>query len=199
MRTDLAFMRVHIYTILAALIALALIPSTALAAPKKVSLRFSATSYSVTESNTTFNVTVQRSGPTAGTTSVNYAVDPSSTAVGGGINYSFTPGTLTFTPGQTQKTFPVTIVDNSTFNPPNKTIVLKLSGAPAGVQLKNNPATLTIIDNDGPGTIDLSSSTYSVVESAGVATVTVTRASATNISESVQYTTTALAPGRRCR
>src|SRR6185503_13759461 len=56
-------------------------------------------------------------------------------------------------------------------------------------------ATVTILDDDGPGTMDFSSPTYSVVEGAGIATITVTRASAANLVESVDYTTVELAAG----
>src|SRR3954453_3090129 len=101
---------------------------------------------------------------------------------------------VTFAPGETSKTIPVTIVDNSTANAPNKTIVFKLSSAaPAGTQLKNNPTTVTIVDDEGPGQIDFSSNAYTVLESGGFATITVTRTGASNLSESVQYATAAAA------
>jgi Calx-beta domain len=89
----------------------------------------------------------------------------------------------------------VPIVDNQTFDPPNKRFTVTLSnpqpsGAPFAATIKPpTKAIVTILDNDGPGTIDLSSPTYSVVEGAGVATITVVRDSAPNISESVDYAT----------
>ena len=52
-------------TLIAALIALALIPSTAFGAPKKVFLKWSSTAYSVGENAGHFDITVQRSGNTA--------------------------------------------------------------------------------------------------------------------------------------
>jgi Calx-beta domain len=55
--------------------------------------------------------------------------------------------------------------------------------------------TVAILDDDGPGTIDFSDPSYSVVEGAGVATITVARASASNLVESVDYTTTELPAG----
>jgi hypothetical protein len=202
MRTDLAYMRLRAFTVIATLCALALVPSTALAAPKKVSFRFSATAYSVVEANTAFNVTVQRTGNTRVAASVRVSDQGTGTAVTSGPNPNydaFTPQVLNFAAGETSKTVQVTIHDNTTFDPPNKTIVMLLdqatSSSPAGAKIATPTTTITILDNDGPGTIDFSSSTYSVVENAGVATVTVNRNSATNISESVDYTTTALAAG----
>ena len=48
---------------------------------------------------------------------------------------------------------------------------------------------LTIIDNEGPGTLDFSSSSYTVLEGAGLATVTVNRIGASNLKLSVDYAT----------
>ena len=157
-----------------ALITLAIFSSPASAAPRKVALRFSATTYSVPESAGTFNVTVMRSGNTSAAASVAYSDNGTGTAVGGGTDYSFTGGTLNFAAGQTSKTIPVTITDNSTANAPNKTIVLRLANAtPAGSQIKTATTALTIIDNEGPGTLDFSAGSYTVLEGAGAASVTV--------------------------
>ncbi|MFL5840092.1 MAG: Calx-beta domain-containing protein [Thermoleophilaceae bacterium] len=191
MRTELAYMRVRALTLIATVFALALVPSTALAAPKKVFLKFSATSYSVAENAGGFDVKVQRTGNTSAAASVDYSDNNTGTATGGGVNYSFAPGTLNFAAGETSKTFHVTIVDNGTANAPNKTIVFKLSNATssAQTQIKTPTSTLTIIDNEGPGTIDFNSTAYTVVESAGLATITVTRTGASNLSVSVDYST----------
>src|ERR1041384_2247454 len=168
--------------LLSALITLAIFCSPASAAPKKVAFKLSATPYSVPENAGTFNVTVVRSGNTSAAASINYSDNGTGTATGGGTDYSFSGGTLNFAPGQTSKTFPVTIVDNATANAPNKTIVLKLSGAtPAGSQIRAPTTALTIIDNEGPGTLDFSAGEYTVLESAGVATVTVKRIGAPNL------------------
>jgi hypothetical protein len=152
--------------------------------------KFSATGYSVAENAGTFNVTVQRSGNTSAAASIEYSDNGTGTATGGGVNYSFTGGTLNFAAGQTTKTFPVTIVDNGTANAPNKTIVFRLSNAaPPGSQIKTTTATLTIIDNEGPGTLDFSTSAYTVVEGAQLATITVNRLGASNLQLSVDYAT----------
>jgi hypothetical protein len=178
--------------LLCAFCALAVIPCSASAAPKKVMLKFSSTTYSVVENATTFNVTVLRTGNTSAAASVQYADNGTGTATGGGVHYSFTGGTLNFAPGQTSKTFPVTIVDNATANAPNKTVVFRLSNAtPGGSQIKTTTSTLTIIDNEGPGTLDFSSSTYTVLEGAGLATITVNRTGAPNLALSVDYATQA--------
>ncbi len=184
----------RIRVLLCALFILAIVPATASAAPKKVAFKFSATSYSVAENAGTFGVTVVRSGNTSAAASIAYSNNGTGSATGGGTDYSFTGGTLSFAAGETKKTFPVTIVDNGTANAPNKTIVFKLANAtPAGAQIKTTTATLTIIDNEGPGTLDFSAGSYTVVESAGVGTVTVKRIGAANLKLSVDYATQAAA------
>jgi len=185
-------MLIRALTLVCALCALAVLPGSASAASKKVQLRFSATSYSVAENVNTFNVTVLRSGNTRVAASVQYSDNGTGTATGGGVNYSFTGGTLNFAAGETSKTFPVTIVDNGTANAPNKTVVFRLASAtPAGSQIKTTTAALTIIDDEGPGTLDFSSSAYTVLEGAGLATITVNRIGATNLALSVNYATQA--------
>ena len=191
LRLDTANRGFRALSVLCAFVALAVLPSAASAAPKKVQLRFSAINYSAAENAGTFNVTVLRSGNTGVAASVQYSDNGTGTAVGGGVNYSFTGGTLNFAAGETQKTFPVTIVDNATANAPNKTVVFRLANAtPGGAQIKTTTATLTIIDNEGPGTLDFSSSAYTVLEGADLATVTVNRiGGASNLRLSVGYAT----------
>jgi hypothetical protein len=188
-------MRVRILTIIATLFALALVPSTSIAAPKKVFFKFSSAAYSVTEGNKVFNVTVQRSGNLGVAASATVTDNATGTATTP-ANYTFSPATVNFARGETTKTVPVTIVDNTAFEA-NHTIVLKLTAnSPSGSQVKTVTTTITILEDDGPGTIQLTSANVNVVEGAGVATVGVTRTgSASNLRESIDYATTALAAG----
>jgi hypothetical protein len=183
-------MRVRLFTLAATLFALAVVPSTALAAPKKVFFKWSAGSYSVAENAGHFDISVQRSGNTSVAASVDVSVS-GGTATNGN-QYSFTtPQTVTFLAGQTTKKLSVTINDNSTANAPNKTVVFHLANpTPAGAQIKSPAnATLTIVDDEGPGQLDFSSSAYTVLESGGVATITVNRLGASNLAVSVDYAT----------
>jgi Calx-beta domain len=183
-------MLVRALAVVCAFCALAVLPGSASAAPKKVMFKFSATSYSVVENVSTFNVTVLRSGNTTAAASIQYSDNGTGTATGGNVNYAFTGGVLNFAAGETKKTFPVTIVDNVTANAPNKTIVFRLTDAtPAGSQIKTTTAKLTIIDNEGPGTLDFSSSAYTVLEGANLASITVNRIGASNLKLSVDYAT----------
>ena len=173
-----------------ALFVVAVVPAAASAAPRKVAFKFSATTISVVENVGSFDVTVGRSGNTTAAASIQYSDNGTGTATGGGVDYSFAPGTLNFAAGETKKTFPVSIVDNATANAPNKTIVFRLANAtPAGSQIRTTTAKLTIVDDEGPGTLDFSSSAYTVLEGADVATIAVNRLGASNLKLSVDYAT----------
>jgi hypothetical protein len=184
-------MRVRALTIVAALVALALIPSTALAAPKKVFFKFSAGNYSVAESAGHFDLTVQRSGNTSAAASVDVSVSGGTAT--NGSQYSFaSPQTVNFAARETSKKLSVTLNDNSTLNG-NKTVTFGLTNptSPTATAQTKAPASanLAIIDDEGPGQLDFSSSAYTVLESGGFATVTVNRVGASNIAVSVDYMT----------
>ena len=93
-------------TMLCVFCALAVLLASASAAPKKVMLKFGATTYSGAENAGTFNVTVLRTGNTGAAATVKYSDNGTGTATGGGVHYSFTPGTLNLAPGDTSKTCP---------------------------------------------------------------------------------------------
>ena len=117
-------------------------------------LQFSAASYSVNEgSNAT--ITVQRLVSTAGTVMVNYAVQPgSATAPPGpdadyGIPATGLTGTLTFTPGQSSRTFSIPTINDTRAEAP-ETILLALSSPTGGAILgAQSTAILTIQDRPG--------------------------------------------------
>ena len=118
-------------------------------------LAFSSATYTVSESGGTATVTVNRTGGSDGSVTVDFATVAGGTATGGascdaGIDYLNTSGTLTFAGGVTSQTFTVTICPDATPKA-NETINLMLSnatgGATVGVQ---NTAVLTITDDDTP-------------------------------------------------
>jgi Calx-beta domain len=194
MRFNIARPRKRVAMLIAALAVLALVPGAAQATVKPSKLRFSSLTYHVTEPTSGTSVltaTVLRTGNTNVAASVQYATqDGTATA---GVDYIATSGTLNFAAGETRKTIAVTVLHDGIMGPNSKSLSLKLSnGLPTPVPPGQATATVTIFDTDGPGTIDFASPTYSVVESAGVATITVTRASASNLVETVDYTTTEL-------
>jgi len=59
---------------------------------------------------------------------VDYAVTAGGTATGGGVDYTLTPGTLTFAPGETTKQVPITVVSDGS-SEGDETVIVTLVGA----------------------------------------------------------------------
>src|SRR5207248_1740141 len=123
-------------------------------------LQFDADSYSVGEGDGHAMITVTRTGTTDGTVRVHFAT--SNGTATSGSDYTAASGTLTFSAGVTSKTFVVRII-NDTRAEPDETINLTLSNPTNHATLGTpSTATITILDNDRPGTLQFSSDTYSV-------------------------------------
>ena len=149
-------------------------------------VQFSSSAYSVDEGAGAATVTATLSAASGLTVTVNYTTS-NGTALAGS-DYMTATGTLTFTPDVITQTFTVSIL-NDTRDEPNETVGLTL-GNPAQADLGVlSSATLTITDNDDPPTVQFSSSTYSVDEGAGTATITATLSAASGLTVTVNYTT----------
>jgi len=149
-------------------------------------VQFSSTAYSVNEGGSTATITVTLSAASGRTVSVDYVTSSGTATIGS--DYTATSGPLTFNPGQTSQTFSVPITDD-TLDETNETVNLILSnpgnatlGAPA-------EATLTIVDDDAPPTVQLSSTAYSVNEGGSTAIITVTLNAASGLTVTVDYAT----------
>jgi glucose/arabinose dehydrogenase len=117
------------------------------------SLQFNASSYSLLENGGIITITVTRTGGTSGTVSVHYATsDGTATA---GSDYTAASGTLTFADGEASKTFNVTVLDDNLVEG-NESLTLTLSSPTGGATLGSPAtATLTIVDNDSSGGVNL--------------------------------------------
>ena len=111
--------------------------------------KFSASTYSVNESAGTATITVNLSSATTVATTVDYATSDGSAVAG--TDYTATSGTLSFNPGDTTKTFTVSITDNLVYNV-SKTVNLALTNPSAATLGTPNTAVLTITDNEIPPT-----------------------------------------------
>lgn len=114
-------------------------------------LGLSSAGYSVTENGSNATVTVNRTGSTTGTFTVDYATSDGSAAAGS--DYTSTTGTLTFADGETTKTFTVPVADD-TADEGRESFGVELSNPTgnvnAGAIVARRTATLTIDDNDAP-------------------------------------------------
>jgi hypothetical protein len=151
-------------------------------------VRFSAGSYTTTETSGSVVITVTRTLGTADTASVNYSTsDGSATA-----NADYTPasGTLFFASGETTKTFTVEILNDS-LGETLETIRLALTN-PSGVALGSPDTTVIDITDDDP-LPDVSINSVTVNEEnlngGAFATFTVRLSAASNNTVTVQYMT----------
>ncbi len=152
-------------------------------------VQFSIANYTVNENAGTAVITVTLSAASSSTVTVSYTTS-NGTAVAPS-DYAAASGQLTFNPGETSKTFSVSIVDD-TIQEPNETVNLSLS-APINAMLGTpSTAVLTIMDNDTPPpTLQFSAATYIVDESAAAATITVTLSSSPSQTVTVNFATSA--------
>jgi Calx-beta domain/Concanavalin A-like lectin/glucanases superfamily/Viral BACON domain/FG-GAP-like repeat len=148
---------------------------------------FSAASYMVNEAAGFATITVTRAGYLTLPASVDYiTLDDTANH---NYDYTFTTGTLTFAPGETTKSFQVSVTDNA-FVDGNRDVVLLLIN-PIGVVLENQGlAVLTITDNETAlPQFQFQTAHYSIGEGDGHVTITVTRSGDTSGAATVEYRT----------
>lgn len=155
---------------------------------------FAAMNYYITEGGgvgyTNAYITVQRTYGSSGSVTVNYStVDGTAVA---GIKYYSTNGSLTFGDGETSKTFPVQVINNTTAEGPESLSVV-LSSPTGGATLTSPASTTLTILNTNTG-IAFFAQTNSIREPSGVVAsalvLNLVRYNNTNGSTSVQYSTT---------
>jgi len=111
-----------------------------------IGLSFSSTNYTVVEASTNALITILRQGGLSHTVSVTFGT-ADGTALAG-MHYLATNRVLTFSPGQTNVTVNVRLLDDAVASG-SLTVVLNLSNPSSGGILLNPwTATLTIVDND---------------------------------------------------
>ncbi len=137
---------------------------------------------------TNFSFSVTLSPGSAQTVTVDY-VAVSDTAMLGS-DFQPSSGTLTFGPGETQKSITV-LVNGDTTQEPDRTFFVNLSKPSGGVTISKAQGTGTIINDDNvqPATVQFDQSSYSVKEGLGALTITVTRSGDTSSAASVDYAT----------
>jgi hypothetical protein len=162
------------------------------------SIGFNPVTYSVAENVSGGKVTLTiktNNGNVSSNTPIDYATS-NQTATGGascataGVDYITASGTATILAGSDNVTVDVTICYDSDNTESTETFQMTLSNFPAGWNAGSNPATVSIL-NAAPPTVNLSSGTYSVNESAGVVGITVQISPTLSAPSTITYTTTA--------
>ena len=157
---------------------------------------FSINDVSVNEGAGTITFTVTKSGATALTTTVDYAVAPNSAVTPGdyAAGTSVLTGTLSFAAGVTTQTIVLNITNDMVFEL-TESFDVNLS-APTNAAIADNLGVGTITDNDTPPSFAIND--VNVSETAGTVTFTVTKTGATDVASSVTYAAadaSALTPG----
>lgn len=150
-------------------------------------LRFDAPAYSGDEGQTV-TLTVRRDGGLGTILAVDWK------AVGGnalaGTDFTPASGTVVFGPAATAATFQITLA-NDTRVEGAEFALLALSVPAGAAELgPQSTATLTIGDRTPPAPIQFESATYSVLETAGVATISLVRGGDLDQPATVRYATT---------
>jgi hypothetical protein len=139
------------------------------AATPSTTVQFASSSYTVGEGDGQVNITISRSGDTTGGSSVGYATSDSAGLQNCNVinglassrcDYISALGTINFAAGETSKTIPILIVDDS-YAEGNETFAINLSNASGATLGTQTFATITIVDNDtatGPNPNDVAGS-----------------------------------------
>ena len=135
---------------------------------------FGSIAYTVNENGTNAVITFTRTNGSYGQVSATFFT-VNGTAIGN-VNYTGKTNPIVFGDTITNRTFNIPILNNSTVQPDDLTVLLKLQSPTAGATLGQTNAVLSIIDDDFlAGRINFTTTASSVNEYAGTARVTVTR------------------------
>lgn len=155
-------------------------------------IQFSQASYPVAEdAGTTNAITLNRGGYSDFASSAVVTITGGS-ATGGGIDYTSSgfPLTVDFAPGETSIPVPVTISDDSRYEPAaDETITFEL-GTPVNAVIGSaqGSTTLNITDNDAQPTVAFTTAAQSGAENGGVLTVTAALSNPSDQTVSVPFT-----------
>jgi hypothetical protein len=148
-------------------------------------LKFSAATYTVSETNAAVTITVLRSGGQAGGVTVDFATHDDSALAD--ADYTATNGTLVFGPGVMSQSFTVPILADG-LGEGSETLLLTLTNATGGAVL-GTPKTATVTILDDEVSVQFSSATYSVSEAGPLATITLVRSGPVMGAFTVDYAT----------
>ncbi len=151
---------------------------------------FGAAEYSIADAGGTLNVTLVRTGGTAGAVTVQYATADGTAK--SSSDYTSTSGTVSFAAGEATKTFTVTVAANSSIGG-NKNFKLVLSNPTGGVTISPGAANVVLFDDEaatfGSGSLKFSKSSYDGFESQGKVEILVQRTGGSRGKVTVQYST----------
>ena len=150
-------------------------------------LAFSKAADSVNEDAGTITITVVRTGGSDGIVTVNYAT--SNGTAEDGQDYTGDSGTLTFADGQASAEIVLQITDDIDIES-NETLTVTLSSPTGGAELGTpSEITVTIVEDDVPGTLAFSTDAVSISEDGDSITLVVTRTNGNDGIVTIDYST----------
>ena len=154
---------------------------------------FNSISSSGAESVSSKVVTVDLSGTSSQSVTVDYAV--TGTASGSGTDYTLANGTLTISAGSTSGTITIASIVDDSLDEDNETVILTLSN-PSNASLGSDSVhTYTIFDNDDAPVVDFNATISNGAESVSSKSITVDLSAASEKNVTVNYAITGTATG----
>ena len=149
-------------------------------------LSFASTNYFANEGDGTATITVIRTGGSSGSVSATYFTTPITATPG--LNYISVSNNVSFSDGQTNRTFTVPIIDNNLSQGAVSLGLTLITNSNSGTTIGNpGNAQLIIIDNDSG--FAFASATNTFPETTAQASINVIRIGPTNSTLSVDYAT----------
>ncbi len=148
-------------------------------------VQFSTAAYKVNEVGPKAVITVKRSGAKTAQAVVHYEASGGSATAG--VDYTLTPGDLTFDPGVTTQTFDVPVTDSGLVAT-DQTVDLTLTPASGAGIGPIGTAVLTLVTDDP--SVAFSRDGFKVAETSKSATISVRRIGNKSVPFTVQFTTT---------
>ena len=149
-------------------------------------LSFANTNFFANVGDGTATITVIRTGGSSGSVSAFYYTTPGSAIPG--LNYISVSNNLTFSDGQSNRTFTVPLIDNSIAQGQVSFNVTLLTNISSGTTLVS-PTTASVFISDNDSGFQFTTATNTLPETAGQVAVNVLRVGPTNNSMSVNYAT----------
>jgi uncharacterized delta-60 repeat protein len=149
------------------------------------SFQFSSPVFSVVENAGTATLTVTRTGNLNSPATVQFATSDSTAHAG--MDYTTASGPLNFAANQSSASIQVTITDNAQIL--NKTFNVTLSSPTGGALLGNPGIAQVLITAATSGQVQFSSTSYTVAENGGSATITVLRSPGSTTAATVNFMT----------
>ena len=146
--------------------------SAAVAIEAPGTLAFDSATYTVNETDATITITVNRTGGSEGTVTVQYATQNGTAAAPG--DFTATSGTLTFGPGVTSQSFAVPIVSDA-IPEGEETFTVALSNATGGATIGTATATVVIASHLPEETIPTASTWALIILAASLAFIALRR------------------------